>query len=509
MHQSRFNIAIDGPAGAGKSTIARAVAAELGFIYVDTGAMYRAMALYLLRSGIAAEDSEAISSRCHDAQITIEYLNGEQVVLLGGKNVNPYLRSEEVSSMASKCSVNPDVRAKLVELQQELARQQNVVMDGRDIGTVVLPDAQLKIFLTASVRVRAMRRFKELQAKGDQTPLADIEKDIEERDYRDVHRNISPLRQAEDAILVDTSEMTIPQVEETILNLYAARTGRPQVITAKTAGFCFGVQRAVDLVYQKAEEGGRIVTYGPLIHNENVVEDLKKRGVDVINTPEEIDHIKDGAIVIRSHGVTKAIKERMEKSGAAVVDATCPFVQRIHETVARKSAEGMQIIIVGNPGHAEVEGTMGWSASDVTVIETEEEAKHFEIDRNTPVCVVAQTTFNGARFDKIIAILKQKGYNIFVMDTICNATRERQSEAKELAAKADIMIVIGGRNSSNTAKLAQICQEQCPRTYYIQTVDDLHLSLTGNEKIIGITAGASTPKNIIEEVQKDVRRTNF
>ena len=213
-------IAIDGPAGAGKSTIAKKVAAELGFIYVDTGAMYRAMALYMIKNGIRADEPEKISATCESADITIRHENGEQVVLLNGENVNGLIRTEEVGNMASASSVNGDVRRKLVELQQKLASETDVVMDGRDIGTVVLPNADVKVYLTASSRVRAERRFKELTAKGENCDIDVIEKDIIERDYRDMHREISPLKQADDATLVDSSDMTIDEVAKTIVDLY-------------------------------------------------------------------------------------------------------------------------------------------------------------------------------------------------------------------------------------------------------------------------------------------------
>ncbi|SFB75649.1 (d)CMP kinase [Butyrivibrio sp. YAB3001] len=214
------NIAIDGPAGAGKSTIAKMVAKELGFIYVDTGAMYRAMALFMIKSGISTDKTEEISATCKDADITIKYENGEQVVYLNGENVNGQIRTEEVGNMASVSSANPDVRKKLVELQQKLAKTTDVVMDGRDIGTVVLPDAALKVYLTASSKVRAERRFKELTAKGVECDIDVIEKDIIDRDYRDMHREFSPLKQADDAILVDSSDMTIDEVAKKIIELY-------------------------------------------------------------------------------------------------------------------------------------------------------------------------------------------------------------------------------------------------------------------------------------------------
>lgn len=216
---SYFNIAVDGPAGAGKSTIAKAVAAKLGFIYVDTGAMYRAMALYFLRQGIGKEEEAAISEACGQVEITIRYENGSQQVILNGENVSSQIRNEEVGNMASATSVYLPVREKLVQLQQELAKTANVIMDGRDIGTCVLPDAQAKVYLTASSAVRAKRRYDELKEKGVMCNLEEIEQDIIERDYRDMHREHSPLKQAEDAVLVDSSDMTIEEVIDAIIEI--------------------------------------------------------------------------------------------------------------------------------------------------------------------------------------------------------------------------------------------------------------------------------------------------
>ena len=214
-----YQIAIDGPAGAGKSTVAKAVAEKLGYIYVDTGAMYRAMALYLIRRQIPAKDTESISRASRGADITIAYENGAQQVLLDGENVTALLRTEEVGNMASASSVNPDVRKKLVELQQALASRENVVMDGRDIGTCVLPEADVKVYLTASTECRARRRYDELSAKGEDCDLKEIEADIRQRDERDMNREFSPLRQAEDAVLLDSSDLTVEEVIERILAL--------------------------------------------------------------------------------------------------------------------------------------------------------------------------------------------------------------------------------------------------------------------------------------------------
>lgn len=215
-----MNIAIDGPAGAGKSTIAKRLAKKLGFIYVDTGAMYRAMAYYFLQKKTDPSDETAIAAMCPDVDVTIAYAGNEQQVLLNGENVNGFIRTEEVGNMASSVSVYPVVRTKLVELQRQLAAKSDVIMDGRDIGTCVLPDAQVKIYLTASSATRAKRRFDELAAKGETCDLEQIEKDIIDRDYRDMHRETSPLKQAEDAVLVDSSEMNIDEVVDAIYQIY-------------------------------------------------------------------------------------------------------------------------------------------------------------------------------------------------------------------------------------------------------------------------------------------------
>lgn len=220
-----YQIAIDGPAGAGKSTIAKIIAGRLGFIYVDTGAMYRAMALFFIDCGIDVSDQTTLGKKCKEADITIQHINGEQVVFLNGENVNNRIRTEEVGNMASVTSSNPEVRRKLVELQQKLAKSTDVVMDGRDIGTCVLPDADVKVYLTAGSRVRALRRYKELAAKGQDCDLDTIEQDIIERDRQDMTREISPLMRAEDAVLIDSSEMAIDEVAKAIVKLLEEKAG--------------------------------------------------------------------------------------------------------------------------------------------------------------------------------------------------------------------------------------------------------------------------------------------
>ena len=280
---------------------------------------------------------------------------------------------------------------------------------------------------------------------------------------------------------------------------------KPEIILAKSAGFCFGVERAVNKVYEEADGGGRIYPYGPIIHNREVVADLEARNVHVVESEEEVRALHDATVIIRSHGVSRDTDQLIRDSARKCIDATCPFVKRIHRTVETESAAGRKIVIIGNPVHPEVIGIMGWSSTPVTVIQTAEEARNFSVPEGKEVCVVAQTTFNANKFQDLVDILKEKSYNVICVNTICNATHERQSEAKAIAARADIMIVIGDRSSSNSAKLYEICRKECSDTHFIQTWNDLHLTLTGAEKVIGITAGASTPKNIIEEVYNHVR----
>ena len=276
---------------------------------------------------------------------------------------------------------------------------------------------------------------------------------------------------------------------------------------AKTAGFCFGVKRAVETVYKEAEKNNEtIYTFGPIIHNEQVVEDLEKNGVFVVNSVEELKKLQPGTtVIVRSHGVGKAIYDLMEACGLHIVDATCPFVKKIHRIVERESNAGKSIIIIGNDKHPEVEGIKGWVCGKVSVIENFDEARAFRAEANEQLCIVSQTTFNYNKFQDLVEIISEKGYDVESINTICNATEERQTEAKLIAGTVDSMIVIGGSHSSNTQKLFEICKKECENTHYIQTLEDLDIDSLKSCECIGITAGASTPNNIIEEVQKHVR----
>ncbi len=275
------------------------------------------------------------------------------------------------------------------------------------------------------------------------------------------------------------------------------------ITLADSAGFCFGVKRAVDTVYHLLEDKEKkVYTLGPIIHNEQVVQDLNANGVGVVCNPEEISGEDDNAtLVIRSHGVSQDVIRRIKEKGLCYEDATCPFVKKIHQTVEEYSAKSYRIIIIGSKDHPEVQGILGWTNGRGTVIETAEEAEDFSLaDPQEKICIVSQTTFNYKKFQELVEIFSEKGYDIIAVNTICNATSTRQKEAEELAARSDAMIIIGGKHSSNSRKLYEICKNQCENTFFIQTADDLEGISFDSFASLGITAGASTPNNIIQEV---------
>ena len=285
-----------------------------------------------------------------------------------------------------------------------------------------------------------------------------------------------------------------------------------EVKVAKTAGFCFGVQRAVDKVYELIGScPDRLFTLGPIIHNEEVVNDLEKKGVRVASE-DDLRTLPEGStVVIRSHGVGKEVYDHLEEYGLSYVDVTCPFVLKIHRIVEKEIRAGAHIVIIGDPDHQEVEGICGWCMGPYTVIRTEQDALDFVFPIDKNICIVSQTTFNYNKFKDLVEILREKRYDntvlniLNILNTICNATEERQREAKSIAGEVDTMLVVGGRHSSNTQKLFEICKKECENTYYIQTPVDLDSDMFQCSSYVGITAGASTPKKIIEEVQEHVR----
>ena len=279
-----------------------------------------------------------------------------------------------------------------------------------------------------------------------------------------------------------------------------------EVIVARTAGFCFGVERAVNQVYDQIKnENGPIYTLGPIIHNEEVVRDLEEKGVKVLNSENEISALTEGTVIIRSHGVGKHIYDMLKAQGVQIVDATCPFVKKIHRIVQEQNLQGRRVIIIGDETHPEVEGIKGWGDARTMVVKNEEQMEKLPSFTGEKLCIVSQTTFNYNKFKDLVEKFEKKGYDILVLNTICNATQERQVEARRIASEVDAMIVIGGRHSSNTQKLYEICQKECKNTYFIQSLGDFNPECVNSVRSVGITAGASTPNQIIEEVHTNVR----
>lgn len=279
-----------------------------------------------------------------------------------------------------------------------------------------------------------------------------------------------------------------------------------KVILAKSAGFCFGVKRAVEQVYEQIAQAGQpVYTYGPIIHNHEVVKDLEQKGVTVLNTEAELQNLQTGIVIIRSHGVGRHIYELLAKNHITVVDATCPFVKKIHRIVQKQQAEGRRVVIIGNASHPEVEGIRGWGDENTLVVETRSQIDNLPLIPEEKLCIVSQTTFNYKKFQDLVEKFEKKGYDILVLNTICNATQERQVEAGRIASAVEAMIVIGDKHSSNSQKLYEICQKQCKNTYFIQTLGDLNPECVNSVRSVGITAGASTPNQIIEEVHTNVR----
>ena len=278
-----------------------------------------------------------------------------------------------------------------------------------------------------------------------------------------------------------------------------------KVELAKSAGFCFGVEKAVNTVYEEAKKENEIVyTLGPIIHNEEVVKDMKKRGVEAVKM-EDLASLPKGTVIIRSHGVSREVYNFVKQSGHRVVDATCPFVKKIHAIVSVQSGKGKTVVIIGNPDHPEVMGIKGWGDENTYAVENIEQFINLGLKKDEEIIIVAQTTFNHKKFQEIIDKISLLGYDVRCFNTICNATQERQAEAKKIASNVDAMIVIGDKKSSNTGKLVEICQEECKNTVFIQTLEDLDYGALLSVDSVGITAGASTPKHIIEEVQNIVR----
>ena len=351
----RIIVAIDGPAASGKSTTAKLLAKKLGYIYLDTGAMYRACAYAAKEQGLDISDRAAIVNMMSTIDISVGYSEAGNIIYLGGKDISDAIRTPEMSSSASAISAIPEVRHKMVDLQRKLGCEGGIVLDGRDIGTVVFPYAQAKFFMVADVSERAKRRHAELVAKGIDTPFEQVLAELEARDLADSNRALAPLVPADDSLLVDTSMLSIEEQVNKLfeivnlrLTLQSDNIPHKEIRLAMHSGFCFGVRRAIQLALEAKDRGKTVYTLGELIHNPQQVQELAEQGIKVA---EDAKEIHDSTVVIRSHGVTKECFATLQANGNEIIDATCPYVKRTHELISNMVEGGCPVMILGNKEH--------------------------------------------------------------------------------------------------------------------------------------------------------------
>lgn len=479
-------IAIDGPAASGKSTTAQLLARQLGYTYLDTGAMYRACALQAQRKGVDIGDERAVQSLLQDLDIRIEITGETNSIFLGSEDVTAAIRAPEISALASSISALPPVRHKMVELQRKLAASGGVILDGRDIGTYVFPNADLKFFLIASADVRAHRRWLELKSKGIEADHEQVLRDLIQRDKNDSARALAPLSKASDAIEVDTSLMSIAAQVATLHRHVLRHLGIPAVLLAKHSGFCFGVRRAIQLALDANQPGDKVCTLGELIHNPQIVGKLAEQGIRLCG-----EDVSNSKVIIRSHGASKEVLAKLLSRGNEIIDATCPYVKRAQEMVS--SMAGCQVMILGDPGHPEVVGMISYGDKKTRVVQADTD---FGTEVWDTLCIVCQTTQKISDLQTLVTRLLPKVKELRVFNTICRATSDRQHSAQALAERSDLMVVVGGKNSANTRMLQQLCQS-ITHSVHIESETELTPDLLAEHARIGLVAGASSPADTI------------
>jgi len=491
-------VAIDGPAASGKSTTAKLLAAKLGYLYLDTGAMYRACALQSKLDGIEISDKLKIAAMMENINLRIEQGNEGNVILLSGKDVSSAIRSPEISALASAISAIPEVRFKMVELQRKLGAEGGVVLDGRDIGTVVFPQAEAKFFMVASLYERAKRRHLELREKGIETTFDAVLDDLSRRDKADSERAMAPLKPAEDSIQVDTSKLSIPEQVDLLYHKIAAILGTlPQIRLARHSGYCFGVRRAIQMALEASRKDRQVYTLGEIIHNPGIVHELESKGIKVAKNASEL---KNSVVIIRSHGITKEEMETLKTNGNEIIDATCPYVNRTHELMQKLISEDYPVFILGDHKHPEVIGMLSYGDARTKVVSADSELPTIEGRR---LALISQTTQKLNNLENLACKLLSQCLELRVFNTICLATSQRQEATVELAKASDAMLIIGGFNSANTRALAVLSESYCA-TYHIEGDVQLDsIDLSGFQKI-GLAAGASTPEEIIIKVYNRV-----
>ena len=518
----KITIAIDGFSSCGKSTMAKDLAREVGYIYIDSGAMYRAVTLYSIENGIFngdVIDTEKLKEAIRDIRITFRPNpeTGRPDTYLNGVNVENKIRTMGVSSKVSPISALDFVREAMVAQQQAMGKEKGIVMDGRDIGTTVFPDAELKIFVTATPEIRAQRRFDELKAKGQEGSFEEILENVKQRDYIDQHREVSPLRKADDALLLDNSNLSIEQQKEwqqgedsdgaPAQQLQLERMIKVEI--DEGSGFCFGVVTAIHKAEEELAKGETLYCLGDIVHNSREVERLKAMGLITINR-DEFRQLRNAKVLLRAHGEPPETYQIAHKNNIEIIDATCPVVlrlqKRIKQEFRKEDFEEKQIVIYGKNGHAEVLGLVGQTGGQAIVIESAEEAK--KLDFTKSIRLFSQTTKSLDEFQEIVEYIKlhiSPDATFEYYDTICRQVANRMPNLREFAATHDLIFFVSGKKSSNGKMLFEECLKVNANSHLIDNEKEIDPTLLRNVESIGVCGATSTPKWLMEKIHDHIQ----
>lgn len=497
----KISIAIDGPASSGKSSIATCIAERFNFRHINTGFLYRLATYISINNG--GNDQETINS-LKNAKIDVH----EDHIVYNGQTLSKELRTPEIDSHVSLISAKQEMRRVINGILANLKSENGIIMDGRDIGTEVLKDADLKFFIIADPEIRAKRRYDELVKNGAEVEYNKILNEIEKRDNIDYNRVESPLKKANDAKVIDTSnlnfEESVDEVAKIIVEYSIPKMNLRQVRIAENNGFCHGVLRAVNELDKavKSEGNKKISTLGEIIHNKHVINYFSKKNVNIVQK-ENLDSLNDteDVLVIRAHGIPRDVEANLKENSIKYVDATCGKVKLIHKRVKDYYEDGYDIVIVGNKNHPEIIGANSYCNYNAKFFFEDKLDGEISSDK---VCVLSQTTEKYENFEKAIELLKSKCKDVVALNTICDATYLRQRDAAELAKHVDYMIIVGDKSSSNSNKLYEVSKKYCENSIIIERASDLNSDIlkdiSSNCYKVGITSGASTPDWIMKEV---------
>lgn len=519
----RINIALDGHSSCGKSTIAKRLASQLGYTYVDTGAMYRGVTLWSLREGLWSDGQpceEAISQRvAQEVTLAFEAKADGQHLLLNGEDVEREIRGMEVSNHVSPISTIASVRKYLVAIQQSWVSAGGVVMDGRDIGTVVMPHAELKFFVTATPEVRAARRVAELRNRGDEVSYEEVLQNVEARDRIDSTRAIDPLRRADDAILLDNSALSLEEQQQLVWEvamrvIRGNSSGELSVEIDEGSGFCFGVIHAISKAEAELKLQRPLYSLGDIVHNSEEVARLSREGLHAVGY-DQLPSLKGERVLFRAHGEAPKIYEEARKQGIEVIDATCPVVLTLQKRIRTKYLEGLeegqQIVIFGKRGHAEVNGLVGQTDGTAIVVQSVEEAREL-IDPNRAVALFSQTTMDQNQFEALHTALREwvhEGVKVEWYDTICRQVSNRVPEITQFAKEKDWVYFIAGAHSSNGKVLYQTALRANLNTHFITSPDEITTPLPSWVHTVGICGATSTPRWQMEAVKQKIEEQAY